>query len=116
MTMSPGTLVTPLSLLLSVRAGVASTGVLSVALALVSALAIVALLVIWVTPAGSGVSTVMAKIVVCVLPTIRLPAFRVQLAPTQLQPAELAAALKLVLAGKVSVSTRLARLTLPVLA
>src|SRR4051794_27371278 len=104
----------PLSLLASVSAGGGLTGVLSVAIALMAPLSIVALLSIWLTPAGSGVATVTAKIALRVTPAARLPASRVQVAPAQLQPAELAAALKLVLAGSVSVSTRLVRVTLPV--
>src|SRR4051812_38109868 len=95
-----------LSLLVSDSAGVVSIGVVSLADALVAPLSNAALLEIWLTPAGSGVSTTTAKIAVRVAPAARLPTFRVQVAPAQLQPAVLAAALKLVLAGSVSVSTR----------
>src|SRR5262245_5269544 len=96
----------PLSLLASVSFGVVLIGVVSLALAFVVPLPIVALLLIWLTPTGNAVSTVTAKVLVCVAPAIRLPTFKVQVAPAQIQPAELAAALKLVLAGSVSVSTR----------
>src|SRR5262245_54422799 len=83
--------------------------------------AIVAALLIWVVPAGSALATVTAKLTEPEAPAARLPIAKVQLVPAgllsaQLQPPELPAALKLVLAGTLSVSTTLARSTLPVLA
>ena len=102
------------SLLVSVRPGVVITGVVSLALALVVPSPTLALLAIWLTPAGSGVSTVTANVTVLLAPAARLPIVQVQLAPAQTQPTVLAAALKLVLAGMVSVSTTPARPTLPV--
>src|SRR5437762_539633 len=106
MTVPPGVLVVAPSLLVSVRPGVVITGVVSLALALVLPSLTLALLAIWLTPAGSDVSTVTAKVALLLAPPARLPIFKVQAAPIQVQLPELAAALKLVLAGTVSCRAR----------
>src|SRR5438105_3321911 len=73
--------------------------------------AIEAVLEIWVTPFGSGVFTFTANVAVWLpLPAATAPTARVQVEPAfpfgvQDQPAVLAAALKVVLVGTVSVST-----------
>src|SRR6266508_1968594 len=114
--------VTPPSLLVMISPGAVISGVVSLPDALVPPLALaMAVLLIWVTPAGTGLSTVSAKLAVPPAPPAKLPIERVQLVPAalplaQLQPALLAAASNVVLAGTVSVSTTPVRPTLPVLA
>src|SRR3954468_23493171 len=98
-TVPPGVTLAPPSLLLKLRPGAVVTGVVSPAPALVAPAPIVALLEIWVVPAGTGPTTVTANVAVPPAPPARLPIVRAQavpagLPPAQLQPAVLAAALK----------------------
>src|SRR5690242_13127854 len=111
-----------LSLLASVSPGVLITGVISLFEALLPfPSAIVAALLICITPAGTGLATVMAKATEPEAPAARGPISNVQLVPAglpsaQLQPPELEPALNVVLAGTVSSITTLARPMLPVFA
>src|SRR5215213_2145189 len=115
----PGVVDAPPSLLVTDRSGAPVTGVVSLpellagvgSVPLAPSSAIVAVFEICVTPAGSGSATVTAKVAVWLpLPAARLPTARVQVEPAlpfgeQDQPAVLAPALKVLLAGTVSVST-----------
>src|SRR4051794_24613462 len=111
--MPSGVVLAPPSLLVSVSARVVAIGVVSLFEALLPLpSSIVAALLIWLTPAGREALTVTAKRAVPVVLPARAPTFKLQLVPAgspsvQLQFAELAVALKLVLAGTVSLSTRL---------
>src|SRR6266511_3711973 len=97
--------VTPPSLLVMVSPGVVISGVVSLPDAVVPPLAVAtAVLLIWVTPAETGLSTVSAKFAVPPAPPAKLPIGRVQLVPAvpppaQLQPAVLVAVSNVVLAG-----------------
>ena len=110
----PGVAVAPPSLLSSCKSGAAVSGVVSVSLLLAGVgsapLAplslMLAVLLIWLTPAGTGLMTVTAKVAEPLAPAANAPIVRVQTLPAlllgvQLQPGELAAALKTVLAGTV---------------
>jgi hypothetical protein len=82
--------------------------------------ATVAVLLIAVVPPGSGLATVTAKVESALPPPAIAPRFRVQDEPAgapfaQLQPAELDPALKLVLAGTVSLTTTPVAVVLEVL-
>src|SRR5687768_2325147 len=101
----PGVAVAPPSLLVSCKSGAAFTGVVSLSLLsagvgsapFVPSLATLAVLLIWVTPAATGLMTVTAKVAVPPLPPTTGPTVRVQVLPglllgRQLQPAVLAPA------------------------
>src|ERR1043165_2067856 len=117
----PGAPVAPPSLLLSVRSGPPVIGVVSLpelllrfwSVPLVPSSAMLAVLLICVTPAGMGVTTVTAKVALPIVPPpASVPIASVQVLPAlplgvQLQPAVLAPALKVVLAGTVSVKLTL---------
>src|SRR3954468_10623643 len=103
--MPPGVVLVLPSLLVSVSPGVLLTGVLSLALALTEPLPMLALFTTCVMPAGTGLSTVTAKMALLDAPAARLPIANVQLVPAQLQPGALVAALNVVLAGTVSCKT-----------
>ena len=92
------------------------TGVLSLAFALVVPSPMLALFTTWVMPAGTGLSTVTAKVALLDAPAARLPILKVQLGPAQTQPGALAAALKLVFVGTVSCKTTPVSPTPPLLA
>ena len=82
---------------------------------------IVAVLLICVTPAGTGLLTVTAKVAEPFALLASAPTFNVQVEPallfgTQDHPGVLVAALKVVLAGTVSVITMPAAAPVPVLA
>src|SRR4051812_2187881 len=119
--MPPGVVVTPPSLLVIVSPGIVISGVVSLPDAVVPPFAAAtAVLLIWVTPAGTRLSTISAKLAAPLAPPARFPIAKEQLVPAalpfaQLQPAVLPAALNVVLAGTVSVSTTPLRSILPVL-
>src|SRR5262249_14825388 len=102
------------------RPGAVLTGVVSLPVALVAPLVIVALLAIWVVPAETGLTTVTTKVAVPPAPPASDPIGSVQVVPAglplaQLQPAVLPAARKVVLAGTISLIVTPVRPTLPVL-
>src|SRR6185369_4080563 len=114
----PGDTETPPSLLVSARSGAPVNGVVSLpellpgvgSVPLVPSSAMLAVLAIWLTPAITGLTTVTAKVAVCVPPpAARMPTVSAQVEPAlllgrQTQLPLLAPALKVVLAGTVSVS------------
>ena len=126
-TVPPGVVLTPPSLLTSVRSGAAVSGVVSVELLFagvgsgpfVPSSAIVPVLLICVTPAGTGFATVTAKVRAAAgAPAARAPTTFVQVEPgfgsgAQVQPAELPPALNVVFAGTTSVSVTPAASWLP---
>src|SRR3954451_10832170 len=109
----PGATVTPLSVLSTDRSGDAVIGVVSVAVLsagvgsgpLPPSSATAAVLVMLVTPLATGEMTVTANVAVRVAPPATVPMGSVQLVATQDQPTVEPAALNVVLAGTVSVST-----------
>ena len=116
-----GATLAPPSVLANVMAGKVVTGVVSFALAVVVPSPTLALLVSWVVPARTGVTTVTANVLLPDAPPATMPSVSVQGVPAalpsaQLQPTLLAAALNVVFAGTASVSVTPARLILPVLA
>src|SRR5438045_966095 len=115
----PGVAVIPPSLLVIARPEVTFNGVVSLAelpvLPLPFPSRMRAVLLIWVVPGGTGLSTVTAKLTVLLVPVARLPALKVQIVPAglalgQLQVAVLLPKLKLVFAGTVSVMINPVRL------
>src|SRR5438876_1183335 len=101
-TVPPGVTLAPPSLLLRLRAGAVVSGVVSLFEALLPLpSAIVAALLIWITPAGTGLATVTANATEPDAPAARPPIVSAQLVPAglplaQLQPPELDPALNMV--------------------
>src|SRR5215213_4708285 len=124
----PGAAEAPPSLLVTERSGAPVTGVVSLpellpgvgSVPLVPSSAIVAVLAICVTPAGSGLVTVTANVALPPPAAATEPTASVQVEPAllfgaQTQPPVLAPALNVVFAGTVSVSTTPVAPRLPVL-
>src|SRR5919106_5982925 len=124
----PGATEAPPSLLVTDRSGAPVTGVVSLPELLpgvgsapwVPSSAMLAVFAICVTPAGSGLVTVTAKVALPPPEAATVPIASVQVDPAllfgeQTQPAVLAPALNVVFAGTVSVSTTPEAPRLPVL-
>src|SRR5437868_2824868 len=111
----------PPSLLLISRLGLLLTGVVSLPLPPEPLLSAIVTVLLIVVPGAIGLLTVTAKLAVPLTPTARLPTVAVQTVPAGLPLAQLhtvgalEAALKVVLAGTVSVMVTPERATLPVL-
>ena len=119
--MPPGATLAPPSLLVNVTAGAVASGVKSLLVAVVVPLLMLALLVICVVLAATGLMTVTANVREPLVATARRPTVSVHTVPAaapfaQLQTPVLPAVLKVVLAGTVSLNTTPVMPILPVLA